>query len=87
MSGAWGAAVTLAAMHAQRIASIRRAVAALAVALFLVAWLATFAFGARARSTSGPSATGATSSPSAASPSGRAGFEESAPDPVITAQS
>jgi hypothetical protein len=74
-------------MHPQRIASIRRAVAALAVALFLVAWLATFAFGARGRSTAGTSATAATTSPSTASRSADPGFDESAPDPVITSQS
>ena len=87
MSGAWGAPVRLAAMHPQRTASIRRAVAALAVALFLVAGLATFAFGARGRSTSGTSATGATTSPSVASPFGDSAFDQSTPDPVITAQS
>jgi hypothetical protein len=74
-------------MHPQRIASIRRAVAALAVALFLVAWLATFAFGARGRTASRTSATPTPTSPGAASASSDDGFEESAPNPVITAQS
>ena len=74
-------------MHPQRIASIRRAVAALAVALFLLAWLAAFSFGARGRSTSGTAATGATASPSPASPSGESGFGDTSPSPVITAQS
>ena len=74
-------------MHPQRIAAIRRSVAALAVALFLVAWLATFAFGARGRSTSGGAATGATASPGAASPSGECRFGDTSPSPVVTAQS
>jgi hypothetical protein len=72
-------------MHPQRIASIRRTVAALAVALFLVAWLATFAFGARGRSTAGTSAPAPTTS--TASRSADPGFDDSAPDPVITSQS
>ena len=74
-------------MHPQRIASIRRAVAALTVALFLLAWLAAFSFGARGRSTSGTAATGATASPSPASPSGESGFGDTSPSPIITAQS
>ena len=75
-------------MHPQRIASIRRAVAALTVALFLLAWLAAFSFGARGRNTSaGTAATGATASPSPASPSGESGFGDTSPSPVITAQS
>ena len=74
-------------MHAQRIASIRRAVAALAVALFLLAWLAAYSFGARGRSRSGAAATGDTATPGAASPSGESGFGDTSPSPVITAQS
>jgi hypothetical protein len=74
-------------MHPQRIASIRRAVAALAVALFLVAWLATFAFGARGRNTSGRVATGATAAPSTSSSSGESGVGQASPSPVITGQS